>query len=69
VEQELGRDADRFPILAPLSPESLHFRYDYPHPKADPPSVYTFDFIVYGDGMPYGVVVVVYYDLTVQLLD
>src|SRR5947209_3892517 len=55
---ELGKDADKFLLLYPLGPESLHFRYDYPH--AEGKVVYTFDFVVDGTPMEFGVVRVVY---------
>jgi hypothetical protein len=61
---ELGRDADRFLTLYPLGPESLHFRYDYPHP--DGGVLYSFDFVVDGTHMAAGVVRVVYVEHTTR---
>jgi hypothetical protein len=61
---ELGRDADRFLALHPLSHESLHFRYDYAHP--DGQTLFVFDVIVDGQHMPSGVVCVVYGEHSTQ---
>jgi hypothetical protein len=55
---EFGRDANRFLALYPLGPESLHFRYDFPHPEGG--MIYNFDFVVDGTNMEVGVVRVVY---------
>jgi hypothetical protein len=63
VTEELCRDADRFLAINATGPESLHFRYDYPHP--DGSTLFEFDFIVDGTEMPSGVVRVVYVEHTV----
>jgi hypothetical protein len=62
VIDELGRDADKFLALYPLGPDSLHFRYDYPHP--DGATLFVFDFVVDGSRMEVGVVTVVYAECT-----
>jgi hypothetical protein len=58
VIQELGKDADRFLALYPLTHESLCFWYDYPYPHEG--QVYDFNFVVDGSHMPMGVVRIVY---------
>ena len=44
-----GEDADKFFALSPLGPESLHFRYDYPHPEG--PLLYSLRLIIDGGPM------------------
>src|SRR5262249_24442288 len=58
MREELGRDADRFLALRPLSRESLHFRYDYAVVCGG--AVYDFDFVVDGESLEMGVVRVIY---------
>lgn len=60
--EELGRDADHFLATRSLGRESLHFRYDYPHPTTH--TLYAFDFIVDGTEMASGVVRVVFVEVT-----
>jgi hypothetical protein len=63
---ELGRDADRFLALYPLGPESLHFRYDYPHPASG--NLYDFDFVADGTAMEVGVIRVVYVEHSMRAI-
>src|SRR5258706_13135686 len=55
---ELAKDADKFLALYPLGPESLHFRYDFPHIEGS--TLFDFDFVVDGTHMESGVVRIVY---------
>ena len=64
IIDELGRDADEFLRKRPLSPESLHFRYDYVQP--DDRTLFIFDFIVDATQMEVGVVTVVYAECTLH---
>jgi len=64
VTEELGRDVDEFLRTRPLSPESLHFRYDYVQP--DDQTLYIFDFVVDATQMEVGVVTVVYAECTLH---
>jgi hypothetical protein len=62
--EDLSRDADRFHALYPIGPESLHFRYDYPHPTEH--TLYTFDFVVDASHREMGVVRVVYVECATE---
>ncbi len=63
---ELAEHADKFLALYPLGPESLHFRYDYPHVEGT--TLFNFDFIVEATFMESGVVRIVYVECTPQPL-
>lgn len=64
VRDELSRDADVFLASRPLAHESLHFRYDYPHPTRH--TLFTFDFIVDASHRAVGVVRVVYVECATE---
>jgi hypothetical protein len=64
VIEELSRNADYFLARYPLAHESLHFRYDYPHPTTH--TLFNFDFVVDASARGAGVVRVVYVECTTE---
>lgn len=67
VTEELGRDADRFHVLYPLGPESLCFRYDYPHPTTH--TLYDFEFVIDAHFQEMGVMRVVYVECVIEPME
>jgi hypothetical protein len=64
VTEELSQNADYFLEKYPLGHESLHFRYDYPHPTTH--TLFNFDFVVDASQRGVGVVRVVYVECTTE---
>jgi hypothetical protein len=64
VIEELAHNADHFLELRPLAHESLHFRYDYPHPTTH--TLFNFDFVVDASHRGVGVVSVVFVECTTE---